>query len=178
MARPKKLVPSYLRHSSGQARVLISGKYHYLGKYGSPESKVEYGRLVALMQSGQPIPSKKLPKSRDGITVGELVLRYISELQATYKGPRVPSQVSVMRSAVRPLLEIYCDTPARDFGPLALAAVRNRMVELMWARSTINNQVSRLKQIWKRNYPADKAGVGHSGSGAVRSIQTASPSAS
>jgi hypothetical protein len=53
MARPKKLIPSYLSHSSGQARVLISGKYHYLGKYGSPESKIEYGRLVALMQSGQ-----------------------------------------------------------------------------------------------------------------------------
>ncbi len=149
MARPKKLVPSYLSHSSGQARVLISGKYHYLGKYGSPESKIEYGRLVALMQSGQPIPAKRAPQAPVGLTVGALVLRFITELQASYSGPRVPSQVSVMRSAVRPLIELYCDTPAVELGPLALAAVRARMVELMWARTTINNQISRIKQIWK-----------------------------
>lgn len=149
MARPKKLVPSYLRHSSGQARVLINGKYYYLGKYGSPESKIEYGRLVALMQSGESIPAKRDAKRPSGLTVGELVLRYINELLASYKGPRVPSQVSVMRSAVRPMLELYCDTLATDFGPLALAAVRARMVEELWARTTINNQISRIKQIWK-----------------------------
>ncbi len=40
-------VPSYRRHSSGQARVTINGKDHLLGPYGSPQSKEAYGRLIA-----------------------------------------------------------------------------------------------------------------------------------
>ena len=40
-------LPSYRRHSSGQARVAINGKDHLLGPFGSPESKEAYGRLIA-----------------------------------------------------------------------------------------------------------------------------------
>jgi hypothetical protein len=39
----RKPVPSYLNHApSGRARVRIDGKDHYLGPYGSEESKAEY----------------------------------------------------------------------------------------------------------------------------------------
>lgn len=40
-------VPSYRKHSSGQARDTINGRDHLLGKYGSRESKQKYGRLIA-----------------------------------------------------------------------------------------------------------------------------------
>jgi hypothetical protein len=36
-------LPSYRKHSSGQARVTIGGRDHMLGPYGSPESKEAYG---------------------------------------------------------------------------------------------------------------------------------------
>lgn len=36
-------LPSYRRHTSGQARITINGKDHLLGPYGSDESKGAYG---------------------------------------------------------------------------------------------------------------------------------------
>jgi hypothetical protein len=46
-------VPSYLHHKpSGQARVRIDGKDHYLGPYGSPESKAKYDLLVRYAFTG------------------------------------------------------------------------------------------------------------------------------
>ena len=40
-------VPSYRKHSSGQARVTINGKDYLLGPYGSRERKEACGRLIA-----------------------------------------------------------------------------------------------------------------------------------
>jgi len=39
-------IPTYRKHSSGQARVSINGRDYLLGRYGSKESKVKYNRLV------------------------------------------------------------------------------------------------------------------------------------
>ena len=45
---PKKRKPSYLLHKpTGQARVCIDGKDHYLGDYDSPESRERYDALIA-----------------------------------------------------------------------------------------------------------------------------------
>ena len=41
-------VPSYRYHkASDQAVVVLEGKSHYLGPWNSPESRVEYDRLIA-----------------------------------------------------------------------------------------------------------------------------------
>jgi hypothetical protein len=42
-----KAIPDYLLHRpSGQARVRINGRDHYLGLYDSAESKAKYQELV------------------------------------------------------------------------------------------------------------------------------------
>src|SRR5438105_3457899 len=42
-----KRMPKYCRHkASGQAVVRIDSRDHYLGKYGSSESRAEYNRLL------------------------------------------------------------------------------------------------------------------------------------
>ena len=47
MVQRKQTHPSYLLHKpSGQARIRIDGRDIYLGKYGSPESRAAYDRLV------------------------------------------------------------------------------------------------------------------------------------
>ena len=56
MARKPNVFPSYLLHKpTGQARVRIDGKDHYLGPYGSDESRIAYGKLIAQIGSGNPI---------------------------------------------------------------------------------------------------------------------------
>ena len=45
---PKLIKPAYLLHkATGQARCRINRKDHYLGRYGSPESREKYDELVA-----------------------------------------------------------------------------------------------------------------------------------
>ena len=44
---PKKRKPAYTLHKpTGQARVRIKGKDHYLGEYGTPESRERYDDLI------------------------------------------------------------------------------------------------------------------------------------
>ena len=46
MPKPKP-VPSYRLHkATGQAVVVLRGRSYYLGKFGSPESKAEYRRVM------------------------------------------------------------------------------------------------------------------------------------
>ena len=47
MSSTKRRIPSYLLHKSRNlAKVNIEGKTHYLGTYGSEESKAKYRQLV------------------------------------------------------------------------------------------------------------------------------------
>jgi len=57
--------------------------------------------------------------------------------------------ISFVRSVIKPLNELYGLLPAKDFGPLALKAVRAKMVESGWCRGTINAGMSRIRRIFK-----------------------------
>ena len=41
---------------------------------------------------------------------------------------------------------LYADVPAVNFGPLALKAVREKMIAHGWTRGTINKQVDRVRR--------------------------------
>jgi len=59
------------------------------------------------------------------------------------------SQVHVVRIALKPVRELYGHTKAVDFGPLALTAVRARLVRGGVSRSTANSLVSRMRQMFR-----------------------------
>ena len=47
-------VPKYRKHKpSGQAVVTVSGRHIYLGKYGTPESREEYRRVLGQSQQSE-----------------------------------------------------------------------------------------------------------------------------
>ncbi len=65
------------------------------------------------------------------------------------KNGKQTSEVHILKSVIRPLNELYGLTPANEFGPLALKAVRARMIESGWKRNTINAAMSRIRRIFK-----------------------------
>ena len=161
MARKPNAFPSYLLHkASGQARVRIDGHDYLLGPYGSEQSRVRYGELLAKMAGGVPIDPLadsnrgRVPRNDaeadPGPTVGELCLVFLRHAQTRYiKNGKPTSQIDMFRSTMRPLNELYGLTPAKDFGPLALKAVRARMVERGWTRAVVNASVGRIRRIFK-----------------------------
>jgi hypothetical protein len=132
--------PSYRLHkASGQAVVTIAGKDIYLGLYDSPKSRAAYDRVIAEWRAkgrGSITPSAQTPV----ITVGELILQFWSHVEQHYRHPdgRPTSEVEGYRSSLRPLRKIYEALPAADFGPLALKAVREWMVEAGLSRGVVS----------------------------------------
>lgn len=162
MARKANVFPSYLLHKpTGQARVRIAGQDHYLGEYGSEASRIAYGQLVAKLAGGIPIDPIAKPKrgsqlprndseADPGPSVGELCLVFLRHAETHYlKNGKQTSEVHILKSVIRPVNELYGLTPASQFGPLALKAVRSKMIESGWKRNTINAAMSRIRRIFK-----------------------------
>jgi integrase len=137
-------VPSYCKHkASGQAVVTLNGKGHYLGKYGTAASKREYNRVIAewLASGGQARPAG------EPLTINETILAYWRHAKDYYRNS--PGEMARIREAVRPLKQLYGHTPAKDFGPLALKAVRQAMIDSGLARKTINMRIGAIKRMLK-----------------------------
>jgi integrase len=137
------------------AVVRIDGKDIYLGKYGSPESRERYGRLIAeWFATGRVEPTKPLPMAQQPpapLTIAELILAYWKHAETYYRtreGKPTQEQDN-LRVALRPLRKLYGRTPARDFGPLALQAVRQDMIRSGLCRTTINARANRIRRVFK-----------------------------
>jgi len=128
--------------------VTLAGKDHYLGPHGSPESRQAYERLVAEWLASRQRPPEPVAGLPD-LTINELLLAYWDHVRSYYvKDGKPTSEPDTIRQALRPVRELYGDTRAVDFGPLALKAVRGAMIDRGWCRSFINNQVNRVKKLF------------------------------
>ena len=108
-----KCKPSYLLHQrSGQARVRINGRDHYLGPYGSRESRDRYDELVVdwLRSDGS---------DRFRLTVDDLALLFIRYVEQTYRDAegKPTSEVGCMRQAIRYAVRYHGCTRLLHFGP-------------------------------------------------------------
>lgn len=129
------------------ALVVIDGRQIYLGKYGSPESWDEYHRLVKERQAN-PTALPPAGGSAGGCSVNELILDYCG---ATYyvKNGRPTSEQDNIRQAMRFLRPHYGHTPAREFSPKALQAVRRDMIAAGQCRPVVNKDVNRIRQMFR-----------------------------
>lgn len=152
-------LPAYRLHkNSGQAVVTLNSKDHYLGEFGSTESRSEYDRLIAewLGRGRQPNIANLSPSADPSVTVAggtveHLLLAYWHHAEIHYrKSDGTPtSELDNIRQAMRPLRRLYGKDPADQFGPKSLKAVREHMIGLGWCRTHINKQVSRIKSLFR-----------------------------
>ena len=135
------------------AVVRIDGKDHYLGKFGSPESKEKYRRLIAELLTAPPaIPSpSSRPVGDPNLTIAELATAYRDGHVATYyvKDGRPTSEQDNIRQALRFVRRLYGHSRAREFSPLALKATRQAMIEAGRCRSLINKDVNRIRGMFR-----------------------------
>jgi integrase len=120
-----------------------------LGPHGTPESRLEYGRVLAEWEAR----GRRLEQSTPSdLTVAELLVRFLNHAKGYYRDLELgkPSKEydEFDRTGV-PLTDTYPHLPASDFGPAQLKVVRDRMVALGWCRNTVNQRVRRIRHVWK-----------------------------
>ncbi|MFO0948103.1 MAG: hypothetical protein U1D30_19645 [Planctomycetota bacterium] len=141
---------NYRHHkASGLGFVELAGKRIYLGKYGTPESMSEYQRVLAEWKATGTAERQKAEDAGD-ITINELMLAYLRHADTYYvKNGKPTGTAAFLRIALRPLHQMFGETVAKEFGPLKLQAVRDKMIEAGNARSFINDAVSRMRQMFR-----------------------------
>lgn len=143
--------PSYRLHKpTKQAVVTLDGRDFYLGRYDSPESRVEYDRLIAeWLFNGRRLSPVQSAGGSDS-TINELLLAYLRYADGYYvKAGKPTKEAANIRLAVRPLRQLYGHTVAQEFGPLKLKAVRQAMIDAGICRSEINRRIGRLVRVFK-----------------------------
>lgn len=136
-------IPAYGKHkATGRAVVRLNGRDVYLGQHGTAASKAEYNRLIAEWLAG----GRVMPSSGD-ITINELLVQYWKHLVDYYRPPSTePANTRPVMAIVR---KMYGHALAKDFGPLALKAVRKTMVDGGLTRGSINHRVNRIRRMFK-----------------------------
>ena len=136
--------PKYCKQ--GKFAVVYYGKKtHYLGRHGSPESKIAYARLIAEIQVN---PTFLLPAGEKNITVCELTAAFLNYAKVN----KEPDDYAVFRSIVLDFLDkLYGDNiPTEDFKPSCLKIVRAEMIQSRrFCRNIVNRHVFRIISIFK-----------------------------
>jgi len=144
-----------------------------LGKYGSKESRTEYARVIAEWEAA----GRRLPHGTAAdLTVNELILAFWPHAEKHYRhvDGRPTGELNDYRLSLRTLKTLYGHTAAKDFGPLALKAVRDQLIrqpitirvktidpetgKTVWtqkvirqglARGVINQRIGRIRRLFK-----------------------------
>jgi integrase len=141
-------VPKYRKHrASGQAVVTLSGVDFYLGPYRTKISLLEYDRVVGeWLAAGRQLPLKDF----SSLTIVELLARYWKHAKQYYRKDGRPTvEISNLLDALRPLKQLYGHTRACEFGPLALKALRDKLIEEGLSRKLINSRVGKIRGVFR-----------------------------
>ncbi len=129
------------KRSSGadSAFVEVDGRRVYLGPYNTPESREAYARLIAELE----VSGGRLPVASADITITELVARYWTHAESYYCG----GEHENLRPPLRTLTQLYGRIRAADFGPVALRAVRQSMIDRKLSRGHINGLIGKIRRV-------------------------------
>lgn len=154
MPRSADYIPKLRRHKhTGQAVVTLSGRDHYLGVWPAEKRKPPaealsaYHRLTGEWQ----LRGRTLALDDETITVGELIVAFWRHAECHYRhADGTPTgELDNFKYALKPLRHLYGDTPAQNFGPLALKLVRAEMIKLGWCRNSVNAHAARVRRLFR-----------------------------
>jgi integrase len=123
-------------------------KMYSLGRYGTPESREAYHRLIAAWESaGRKLPHLDRQRATHGdVSVSKLCLVYWRWLKGAY----LPQSIHTHRDAIRILREHHGSSPAESIGPNCIRELREVMVRQRgWSRTYANRQCKRIAQMFK-----------------------------
>ena len=160
MSRPRSAVPAYRLHKpTGQAYVRLPDgtggrRMVYLGAFNSAESRAAYERALAESRTQPPAVAVAVAGAvvpANAPSVNEVLLAFLRHAAQHYRRPdgTTTNELVEFKLVCRALRELHGHSPANSFGPLALKAVRQRLVDRGLSRGVVNNRVNRVRRIYK-----------------------------
>lgn len=172
MIKPAKLaIPKLRLHkASGNAAVMLDGRYLYLGEYGTPEAQERYDRLIAewlanrrkatgneaakleFEKAGvqQRRAAAQVAELEAAVTVDEVLAAFWPHAEARYSRDGQPlRELGHFKFVMRTLRRLYGQTEVSRFGPKALKLVRQQFVVAGQSRVYVNQNTARIVRIWK-----------------------------
>ena len=143
MPKLKNRPPKYSKLKQ-YAVVYFQGKIHYLGLYGSAESKTAYARFVA---ESRVDPIFLPPKEGEKVTIPELVAAFLEHVKPTLDDATFGHYRTIAGDF---LLKLYGDdTAVDDFKPRSLKLVRSEMIQSRrFCRNVINAYTRRIVSLF------------------------------
>ncbi len=141
----KATFPPKIHTRRGQAFLrlpLPGGKEQHvtLGPAGSSQARAEYARILAEWSATRPM--QLLPAGT--LTVAELCDQHTDWAKERYD----PRQYARVKTALRPVIELYGHKLAAEFGPVALETVRTEYVRRGYCRRLCNQMVDCVRLAW------------------------------
>lgn len=155
MPRQPSVPKLCLHKASGKAVVRLNGHDHYLGVFGTSEAKSAYDRLIAEWLAAGRHSTEDVAKAESQkltpISVNEVLLAFWRHAERHYQHPdgQPTSELKEYKYSLRPVHDLYGTTPAASFGPVALKAIRQRMLDADVSRAVINRRIGRIVRAFK-----------------------------
>ncbi len=142
----QRIPKAHFHRGQARLRLRIGPKQYqelYCGPWGTPAAVAQEAQYVAAWLASGGLA----PTGRPAVTVAEVVAAYLGYCRGYYRSAGGESkQFARVRRAFGFVVELYGTTAVRDFGPVALAGVRARMVATGWTRRFVNANVQCLKR--------------------------------
>jgi integrase len=118
------------------------------GPYGSVESRTAFAELELRIAAS---PLHAPDAAEEGVSVNQLLLAFLDHAEQHYRRADGSNthELDEYKLVIRYVRELYGDTPADEFGPLALKTVRQKFVDVKWCRSLINQRIGRVRRAFK-----------------------------
>ncbi len=154
-------LPQYRVHKSKNlAFVRLGGKFIYLGRAHSPESRVQYHAVISTHLAGKPPRRiRSDAKARRALTIGELAERWYLAVRSK-EGANSKTTYEASYTA-RELTEQHATCLVIEFGPLAFKAIRSQIVAKGRSRQGVNRLMNRIRRcirwgVGEELVPADR----------------------
>lgn len=141
VGRRARVIPAYLKHSSGQARIVWKTDEILVGPYGSAISYARYQQILDLFER-----TGKIREASSGITIEELTSNYLADLEREYTDSKEPRQ---QRLAMREFLIMYGPLKASEMNQTALKTVREQWISRGLSSTTINMYHSYIVRMFR-----------------------------
>ncbi|PHR92479.1 MAG: recombinase XerD [Blastopirellula sp.] len=149
-------IPKYRHYKPKNLGVVrLDGRDHYLEAYNTAESLERYNRLIAEWLLTRNCQVAKRPTNTRAVdqklvAINDLLLAFMTHAQQRYVKNGVPtSEQASFKTALRPLRELYGRERVTSFGPLALLACRQQLMDAGICRKRINQHVTRIRHVFK-----------------------------